>query len=380
MKLLVRYLPTVSFNRSYAVELPDGKIVHYTHNFNPEMSVKQFDDALVVKLNEDYEDVTEIEFAAMASPDLTTGETYKTLPIADDVFDKNTRKALKKMKKNQYNIPLVQTDEYVYVPNWLGGLVDRFTGKINSIIRFVEDKMHQKTINGYLKSKGILKRSSGMLILPEAEFDDDKYWELMEIVNKELLGIKTLLPRIPRLPWIRYVNFMVTFAIMCGEEDLAKAAEALSNDLNLLHSKELILGSLSMPKIMELANMVGNGKKVYAVFAMPIVNFKKTQKLGFNPPTSPDIQTFLNETIGTKYATYEGAISNLDGKQPYQDLIIGQVDFGANLTKNAYEEAAKAYQEGQEKMHRIAVRRKEAIEAAKAAREKSKTNTDNSNG
>jgi hypothetical protein len=98
-------------------------------------------------------------------------------------------------------------------------------------------------------------------------------------------------------------------AVTCNEESMGSALNILSEDLKVLGSTNCILGCLSMPKILDLINVI-DGPKRFVVYVWPFVDCDKiAESIGKDfysdfKCSGPDL---LRE-IGIKSVTYEGML------------------------------------------------------------------------
>jgi hypothetical protein len=128
-------------------------------------------------------------------------------------------------------------------------------------------------------------------------------------------------------------------------EQVEYAVQALIEDLEILNKNRLLLGHLTMPSIMQLADSVGVGSLPYVVFCFPIVDEYKLNAMleasGVNPN---EVRLKLLE-IGLKYESLEGGVGTLDNKPLNSDYEIEEIDiaeFNADQARQATIDAFEA--------------------------------------
>jgi NTP pyrophosphatase (non-canonical NTP hydrolase) len=200
---------------------------------------------------------------------------------------------------------------------------------------------------------------------------------LSELVNRASSRINRVLSAIqsPFLEWDQYklipyiwikiphrtINLAQFLTVAFEQKDYKEAVNALLSDLQILSEKGLILGSLSMPSIMQLADTVGAGQNTYVLFCFPIINQTKLEKLilpEYRSLQRPDQQL---KNLGLSYASQEGDITWLNNEDPtakykVQTVLVGDY---SDENKKAHEEA---YLESVGKINRIASKMRKDLE------------------
>lgn len=118
----------------------------------------------------------------------------------------------------------------------------------------------------------------------------------------------------------RFTKPCAYLARMAAEENIESAVEVVSKDLDVMADLGLIFGNLSMPRVVELNNVVGNGKRIYAAFAFPILDTDKLASLlglkSLNDLKMSYVDALRGLGVGT--AVHEGETT---GEYPYKDQI-----------------------------------------------------------
>lgn len=190
-----------------------------------------------------------------------------------------------------------------------------------------------------------------------------EYHELLKKYEAAAEG-KFFIPFIPQHQgnFRREVTQAVYLARICGQEQLDETIEALSEDLNQMQALGLIFGHLAMPRMTELQNTVGNGKKVYGVFAFPLVDSNQLMYLT-GAKSYADLPQGWNTTkalqeFGIGSAVNEGGIA---GEYPYKNelessVLVGEEEIQARRDADN-NEVTKAYLEQKEATKRLMERK-----------------------
>lgn len=282
-----------------------------------------------------------------------SGVSSKTVALDESIFTKGVIKALKKKKTNgilyQYN------QNYSKLPDTLASILDTVGKAINRfLVKPINSVLH--TIYGLDPIRDVAVASIQFFDDNEVEipnpFDGSiktKYQEYADLKDS-----KFFLPMVFDCRFLRAVTTVTFLAVKCEEENLGKAIEAVSLDLDIMAIFGLIMGHLTMPTIVELSNGVGNGKKVYGVIAFPILNSVKLMKLLQIKSPLDLSQCGLKElaSIGVANAVPEGGINSIDG-YPYQNLIGETIRVGIEQEKADADELTRLYKQMNEDNIRV---------------------------
>jgi hypothetical protein len=233
-------------------------------------------------------------------------------------------KIKKALRKNKSHYTLYQFNE---MPS-LGARILGFLVKpINAIIGKIN------TLR--LKASGVFKIEDRMEYLDR----------LSEIRLLPLINIGNPVRRVEPCTFLS-----VTFAA----PDCERASQALLDDLKLLDDNDLILGHLTMPSMMLMADQTGSGVNTFTLFCFLFLDSKKIAKL-LGIPYSEYIMGPKSacRVPGVKYAGYEGMTNYLDGVDPASKYEIETVQVPFGLTHDellhshseSYKESVRAVNE-----------------------------------
>ena len=100
------------------------------------------------------------------------------------------------------------------------------------------------------------------------------------------------------------------------EKDREKAIQILRNDLKILSDNDLILGNLSMPKQMELADTIGSGEKQQVIYCFPFINYQKLYEIcNIKPYEAAEKYKgipLLRALLGVQTDSFEGNIAETE--------------------------------------------------------------------
>lgn len=118
------------------------------------------------------------------------------------------------------------------------------------------------------------------------------------------------------------------------EGDLEEATQSLLMDLEILNGHGMIIGHLTMPSMILLADKTGSGKSVFALFCFLFVDYEKLQKITNKTPLEfPENPLSL---LGVKNDVHEGSFNYLNGVDPssryeIETIRIGESTFEENM-------------------------------------------------
>lgn len=403
-KLTLRLLPMSSIVFTYALTHENGKITHYVISLAMAMQEDVVDplaasEAILIRaIKKEYGADVEVEIldnkktvnsvAQNAVQDEDGRVSYstsdpehfmKTVPLDEEFFNESTIKALNQRRTSSL---LYQYFKNVSgLPDSLALAKDQVARLLNSTVLFLINKYLIGGLNSLLHraygTKALHDQTQSTLegtaqILTSAigkEFNFDSFSASAEIHKTTLEEYQKAIEGkffIPLLhingSFVRAVEPCVFFVLGCGEEDLDRATASFGDELDRAADRGFIMGHLSMPGMTELANTVGNGKKIYALFVFFIINTDNLLKAGGykNPLDAPRQEEQLRR-LGFKSVVEEGGLTYLDGKVPYSDLVIQTVNVGELERKNDQDTMVAAYQEQQEAQRKIAERKAKAF-------------------
>lgn len=180
----------------------------------------------------------------------------------------------------------------------------------------------------------------------------DRFEYLDEIANIKLL------PLLPTWGEVRKVVPCQYLTVAFEEDDAEFATESLVNDLKILNDNGLIMGHLAMPSMILLADTIGSGKKVCALFCFLFVDMERLMKI-------TKIGSYLElpkkplALLGVKNECFEGEINFLDGFDPRSKYEIETVYVDGLSSERNHKVQVDNYNETIEHVN----------EVAKAARE-----------
>lgn len=300
----------------YAREMPNKKIIHYISSLPGIISDSQ-------EVVSSIKQLIEKEEGESVEISVTNGmvNATKIADLTDTVFtsrkDKNLLKALLRMKsKSILHQRIIPSKHYVLF-SFLNSIID----KINNFTVHVLN-------NWIVKRKGLEDIASieiGTYFPPGIE----------KTIDKELI---TPMPYFGYRAHVRHVDPVMYLCVSCTENNVGMAIQALKDDLTVMNKKKLILGHLTMPSIMPLANTIGIKEKFYAIFCFVVPDTYRLRLLtGHNPITDSIEEEY--KKIGVKYSTKEGEIKYLENNDPNTIYEIREVNLENKDYKNQVENA-----------------------------------------
>jgi hypothetical protein len=318
-KLTIRNLPIINLSRDFSVQDENGRIKHYTASDIYSLSagldgVNATDpvELLKTQLKNEHGDDVFFDFCP------ETPVYRQPLPIDIDIFTGDAFDACLKMEA--IKSPRILYESITPLPFFeriSNKIYNFFVTKFNEVNNFLYKMKNKMKIRKMIRNAKALDLSEEEVQDLETGFVFGVGFNFVEL--KEIVGTRDFHP-------------VTYFGIRCGEDDLYRALTELSNDLDVLGQNDLVLAHFMMPSVMELPNPIGNGKKIFAVFAMPVLDSNKMSKID---PSS------------LKWVCQEGELRDLDGKAPYSDLVDGPViNLFDEVKKSDQEAINQAYLEG----------------------------------
>ena len=136
------------------------------------------------------------------------------------------------------------------------------------------------------------------------------------------------------------------------EDEFKDAAKALVKDLDILLKNKLILGNLTMPSLVPLADTVGDGKKVYALICYVLIDSDVKEKLiGKEEYGSPKPSL---KQIGIKYECAEGSVNFLDNIDPRDKYEIEEINIADGINEKNRQAYIESYNSTVEHVNSVA--------------------------
>lgn len=291
MKITLRPLANTDLATTYARTLEEGKVRHYHVPMN-EQVVNDTDPLEIIKshiLKE--EPGAEIEvLPRTAQPMSLTVDPVKN-------FFTNHPQVYRDLDQLHVKSVIHQYSVLISTPTALQMLITKVTSLINKVA---------------YKINAFFARNSSDNPFREAE---------PNLINK----IVDLIPVIPRLPEYhpvqeRRIGLVHYLTVGYTEGFEEKAKELLLKDLKNLSDLGLIMGNLSMPSVMLLADTYGDGLRRGVMFAFPIINLHRAANLvGINVKDLPR-GTALKQLFGIQTDTLEGGVNIVPELNPRPEI------------------------------------------------------------
>ena len=284
--LRVRNLPITNLDLGFAIELPDGKIRHYF--------VRQ---SALQDMKDGYYHVNLEDLAAEALLRHLAGHP----PV-----------------EGPYEL------DWVEAPRSSGSL---------SVQEIPARSLPRKI------RKALLRKHSDGTLMQENEYRPRFLKPLLWLYNWIAYRIHLmmivrhiyLLQRMIYVGVCRRVFPAVYLSVKCREADIPEAYERLMTDLMILVDRKAIRGHLAMPSMIELANLVGNGERIFGLFCFPCVDFRVFYPKGTNPLDYKRDVNCLRDA-GLRTVSEEGSITNLtEGIEPSWDLVVSTEYIGGGF-------------------------------------------------
>lgn len=329
-KVTLTRLAVTGMSVTYARKLEGNKIRHYNVGYAQVML--GLDPAQAIKeLIEKEEGPAEFEFTELASPSELGG--FATAPVTSVLENEHEiRKALEKVSvKSCLYQELKLTSELTFGQkafNWIANLVNPISSFINGKIVPLQHKIYKIDAN-YIWSNEWMNAS-----------DEDRVAQELELAVKLEKVTKFAILKLYEAEFIRQIH-PCTYLSVCYEEgDEAVAENILREDLRKYYDQGMILGHLSMPAKLALADTIGSGKRVWALFCFVFVDYFKVP--GYDPLTCKGAPNHLE---GIRTAANEGELVHLpelDHRNKYQIESIDVIPSSYEANRQAVIDQYKA--------------------------------------
>lgn len=338
-----RLLPQTDLNIGFAIVQDDGKVRQYYASANFLLSAGPTSESgdpveFAFQLLKEQLAEQDLDVVLDRGPEVGSVSNFANIKLLpESMFEPEVIESLKKV---QSKTVLHQFDELTHpnLPKWFTTAFDKtiarayaaVTGLYNSLVYKLMDK------------------------------PDDRMEYLAELDNISKYLLRTDITLGGYVRRVEPVSYLTTIV---GEEELDNAIEELSFELSILNDAGLLMGSMVLPSIVELANPVGNGKKVYGVFAYPIINtklfLKQESEEGIDAYQNggQDIQELFEDRLDITMLTSEGSVSYYHGQPPYENLILSREPLLAQTralrtSSNELEALYKQQQEDTARVHK----------------------------
>lgn len=334
-------LAIVDLSVSYARKMDDKKIIHYRishlmslmdpNGNSPFARVvehireEEGDDVEVV-LN----DTVQVELQRLGSA-MAVADVSSSIPMAS-----RTRKALLQRKAtsliHQYNIYNSKLDQY---KDLISYKLNEVIFKINSAIQTVKGKPYTKgSSNDSEVTKSVMITVRGFLPKTFEYLRTNRYNRAISLV--------------------RYIG--VTYK----ESQEKEAFAALAQDLDTLQSHGLIQGHLSMPATLMLADTLGSGDRLKAVFCFLIINDVKAAE--FLGRSQVDMPRMFLSLFGVRHEMSEGAVPPyLNGVDPKTEFQIEVIDLLPGQSDVNRQAVLSSYMDSREHVNRVAANQRQEL-------------------
>lgn len=288
--VILRKLSQVWLNTTFARTMEDGSITHYSvpYDYSSNNPLKDVKDYI---MKTESKEGSEIEFVLEATASLVSPDTFGNVNTQDvSSILKHDPKVKKSLKKHKAQRLIHETD-----------LMSKKDRVINFLARVANPKI--VAIN-----KVLIK--------------------IQKLSSEELmLGKGRLLPTISHRFGLRKYNFVKYICIAFEAPDYLEAQDALLSDLRILQDNDLIMGHLSMPSLIALADTIGSGHQMCALFCFPIIDDAKLEKLIGKELLNAN--KLCLKHLGVLYENLEGGINylnDIDYHQKYKIKTITVTD------------------------------------------------------
>jgi hypothetical protein len=346
-KVTLRYVAQVDLDIRIARPMGDNKIRHYRVPMPYIMltGIKALDAVRDYITSE--EGPTEFTLEDTIEPQRATGVPIKTVDLSEVVLknDPKIRKALgKRTPESVKQWTVVTSRKHLFI-NPFKSFANFFINKINKIhykykIRALKIEMGYDPANhSYWFSD-----NDGVKIVV------DRFAYLNIVQNPLIKPFNIVSPYIRRAAPCSFL----TIQFEEGQEELA--ANEILADLRILEKNNLIIGHLALPSAILLADIVGSGKKYYAMFCFLFVDPDKlckiTNKTFFDLPQQP------LHLIGVKNETPESGVGSNKLCTPYEIEEVMVCTMGGG---DAHREYVQSYLDSVDEVNEISSGMAEAI-------------------
>ena len=145
-------------------------------------------------------------------------------------------------------------------------------------------------------------------------------WKIAITRAAYAVGLQNFLPSSIHCEIRRVIH--VSYLTYCYEEtDEAKAIAAMREDLKALHDRGLIMGSLTMPSAITMADTIGAGVLRKVLFCFVVVNIPKLLRQVRKNPLEVSRKP-LSEFLGIKGESFEGELGHNITPGKYEIEIV----------------------------------------------------------
>ncbi len=352
-KVTLRYVAQVDLDIRIARPMGDNKIRHYRvpMPYTMQTGIKALDAVRDYITSE--EGPTEFTIEETIESKVTIGEPIKTIDLSEVVLknDPKIRKALGKRTPEsvkQWNV--VTSRKHLFI-NPFKSFANFFINKINKIhykykIRALKIEMGYDPANHsyWFSDESIcFYDNDGVKIVV------DRFAYLNIVQNPLIKPFNIVSPYIRRAAPCSFL----TVQFEEGQEELA--ANEILADLRILEKNNLIIGHLALPNAILLADIVGSGKKYYAMFCFLFVDPDKLCKI--TNKTFCDLPSQPLHLIGVKNETPESGVSSNKLCTPYEieEVMVG------TMSDYAHREYVQSYLDSVDEVNEISSGMAEAI-------------------
>lgn len=330
MKIQLRPLSIHSLCFIYARVMDDKKIRHYSVPFVKTM-LGADPRVLVCNHIRKEEPDAEIDFLETSTPGVLTPEEV-SLPFTE--FS-----TWNSLRINKIGTILHQYNHHLVHPIWKLVVGKYIAPYYNALVKPINEALRKFQMRG----------------MEPDEISRFDYLDHIRTIR--------LIPTIPvwtQEDYERRVSSCIYHTVAFEEGDEEIAYKALADDLEIYAKYKAIQGHLSMPSRIQLADTVGSGKKIYAVYCFMFADFNKIP--GWNPMTA---EKAPSPFPGIRTASYEGGVTvlpEIDYTKRYEIETI-KVDDNSEKLQDAIQ---KAYDESVPAVQKAAAKTRKKIKERKA--------------
>jgi hypothetical protein len=311
--ITLRELATVDLSRTYARQMGGNKIRHYKVSYAACMLGN--DPVELIKKHIAKEE-GETEFEVIPYVNNSTVRVAQALMVLQDhpeIYNALTQLTCKSILLQRAIYPKVTLKQKVR--NFFANLLNTVVDFLNRPLIKIQHWYYGIDVASYYNS--------------DIAFDHEKEEEFQNLLAKVKL--------IPRVSLIEaYVRMQVTpctyLSVGFEEGDEEKAVNALLDDLKYCHENGLILGNLTLPSTMLLADTVGSGKGSFVLFCFLFLDHDKIAEM--NGVHTHELPQHPEKLLPLKTISSEGSLKYLDGLSPSQKYEIEAVILADRTDEN----------------------------------------------
>jgi hypothetical protein len=336
-KVQLRETAIVDLNTTFARKMGENKIRHYKVPYSK--VILGFDPLELVKQHiEAQEGPSEFEVSdiSFSAPQYEGGVIqYKDASFILDAYPdlEAALRALSVKSTIHQDVTIFPLSWKQKVFNLLFPYANKVIGAVNAVLRFFQRK----------KIAELNKL-----------WDQVHYFNFEEDLEKAYAVQRSVVLLRPLEPYIedetRQYNVATSLVVGFEEGEEEEAAEALVNDLKLVHDKALIKGHLCMPSLIQLADTVGSGKKWYALFC---IFFLDNARARFYSGCDEKVSFIeVEKKLGLKNSVPEGGVNYLNGISPTEKYDVEYVYVASSYEENR-KASEEAYQESRPVVEKV---------------------------